>query len=417
VFKVWVPKEVSAGETRVAATPETIKRLVSEGLDVAVESGAGERACFSDERYRQAGARVTATSGWSEADLILKVAPLTAGLVRSEAAACKPGATLVGLLGPHKIAPSTVRELNHARITTFAMELVPRITRAQKMDALSSQGSIAGYKAVLRAADRLPRYFAMLTTAAGTMPAAKVVIMGAGVAGLQAIATAKRLGAVVWVTDVRPAVKEQVESLGGKFIDLPMQESGEGQGGYAKEMSREFLERQQAIIAEHVSSADVVITTAQIPGRPAPLLLTAAMVDRMRPGSVIVDLAAEQGGNCALTQPGREIVHGGVSILGQLNLPASMPMDASTLYARNVLELVLHLLKKDPAGARLNVDLDDEITAGTLLTHAGQIRHAPTAVRVAASADVMGVGTGKAGDAGKTADTGKAAADSRPVLA
>jgi NAD(P) transhydrogenase subunit alpha len=200
-------------------------------------------------------------------------------------------------------------------------------------------------------------------------------------------------------------VKEQVESLGGKFIDLPMQESGEGQGGYAKEMSREFLERQQAIIAEHVSSADVVITTAQIPGRPAPRLLTAAMVDRMRPGSVIVDLAAEQGGNCALTQPGREIVHGGVSILGQLNLPASMPMDASTLYARNVLELVLHVLKKGDDGPRVNIDLDDEITAGTLLTHAGQIRHAPTAARVAASADVPGLGTG-----GKAAPAG-------PVLA
>jgi NAD(P) transhydrogenase subunit alpha len=398
VVTVWVPKEVSAGETRVAATPETIKRLVKEGLEVVVEAGAGERACISDQRYRDAGARVTSAPAWGTADLVLKVAPLATVAGKSEAAALKPGATLIGLLAPHKIAPATLRELVQARISAFAMELVPRITRAQKMDALSSQGSIAGYKAVLRAAERLPRYFAMLTTAAGTMPAAKVVIMGAGVAGLQAIATAKRLGAVVWVSDVRPAVKEQVESLGGKFIDLPMQESGEGQGGYAKEMSREFLERQQAIIGEHIASADAVITTAQIPGKPAPRLVTSAMVERMRPGSVIVDLAAEQGGNCALTQPGRELVHNGVLIQGQLNLPASMPLDASTLYARNVLELVLHLLAKKDAdkasadtAARVNVDLDDEITAGTLLTHAGQVRHAPSAARLSAGTGATGV--------------------------
>jgi NAD(P) transhydrogenase subunit alpha len=238
MLKVWVPKEVAAGETRVAATPETVKRLVKEGLEVAVESGAGDQAYLGDERYKEAGARIGAPGEWGQADLILKVAPLTLNpkLGKDEAAAMKPGAVLISFLSPHKNVPM-VRSLVSAKVSALAMELVPRITRAQKMDALSSQASIAGYKAVLLAASRLPRYFPMLMTAAGTIPSAKVVIMGAGVAGLQAIATAKRLGAVVWVSDVRPAVKEQVESLGGKFIDLPMQESGEGQGGYAKEMS------------------------------------------------------------------------------------------------------------------------------------------------------------------------------------
>jgi NAD(P) transhydrogenase subunit alpha len=382
MLKVWVPKEVAAGETRVAATPETVKRLVKEGLEVVVESGAGDQAYLGDERYKEAGARIGAPGEWSQADLILKVAPLMANpkLGKDEAAAMKPGAVAISFFSPHKNLPM-VRALVAGKVSSLAMELVPRITRAQKMDALSSQASIAGYKAVLLAAGRLPRYFPMLMTAAGTIPSAKVVIMGAGVAGLQAIATAKRLGAVVWVSDVRPAVKEQVESLGGKFIDLPMQESGEGQGGYAKEMSKEFLEKQQAIIAEHVASADAVITTAQIPGKPAPRLVTAATVQKMRPGSVIVDLAAEQGGNCELTEPGKEVLKHRVLIMGQLNLPASMPLDASTLYARNVLELVLHVAK----GGKLNVDLEDEITKGTLLTHDGKVVHAPTAALVAGS--------------------------------
>ena len=385
MLKVWVPREAAGGETRVAATPESVKRMVKEGLVVAVEGGAGEQAFFSDVRYREAGATVVGSgpglaAQWAQADLILKVAPpgLNPGLGRDEAAVVKSGGVVIGFLAPHK-SPPMVRTLLAGKVTALAMELVPRITRAQKMDALSSQGSIAGYKAVLRAAERLPRYFPMLTTAAGTIPSAKVVVMGAGVAGLQAIATAKRLGAVVWVSDVRPAVKEQVESLGGKFIDLPMQESGEGQGGYAKEMSREFIERQQAIIGEHIASADAVITTALIPGKPAPRLVTKAMVQRMRPGSIIIDLAAEQGGNCELTEPGREVVKHQVLIQGQLNLPATMPEGASTLYARNVLELVLHLVKD----GKLNIDLSDEITAGTLLTHDGRIIHAPTAALLA----------------------------------
>jgi NAD(P) transhydrogenase subunit alpha len=380
MLKVWVPREVAAGETRVAATPETVKRLVKEGLDVAVESGAGDQAYLGDDRFQEAGARIGAPAEWGQADIILKVAPPQANpkLGKDEAAALKPGAVVISFFNPHKNVP-LVKAMVNGKITSLAMELVPRITRAQKMDALSSQASIAGYKAVLLAASRLPRYFPMLMTAAGTIPSAKVVIMGAGVAGLQAIATAKRLGAVVWVSDVRPAVKEQVESLGGKFIDLPMAESGEGKGGYAKEMSKEFLEKQQAIIAEHVSSADAVITTAQIPGKPAPRLVTAATLQRMRPGSVIVDLAAEQGGNCELTEPGREVIKHRVLIMGQLNLPASMPFDASTLYARNVLELVLHVVK----AGKLELDLEDEITKGTLLTHGGKVVHAPTAALVA----------------------------------
>lgn len=378
MLKVFVPREVSDGETRVAATPESIKAMKKEGLDVAVEAGAGEAAFVSDDRFREAGARVVtdAAAEWSQADLVLKVAPPqdSPRLGKNEGQLLKPGAVLIAFMSPHKSLPM-VRTLVDRKTTALAMELVPRITRAQKMDALSSQASLAGYKAVLLAAGRLPKYFPLLMTAAGTIAQAKVVIMGAGVAGLQAIATAKRLGAAVWVSDVRPAVKEQVESLGGKFINLPMQESGEGTGGYAKEMSAEFLQRQQAIIGEHIASADVVITTAQIPGKAAPRLVTAAMVQRMRPGSVIVDLAAEQGGNCELTEAGRDVVKHGVAILGVTNLPATMPADASTLYARNVLELVLHIAK----GGTLKLDLDDEITKGTLLVHDGRIVHAPTA--------------------------------------
>ena len=374
--KLFVPKETQAGETRVAATPETVKAYVKAGLEVVVEANAGRAAHMLDPSYEQAGARITSSpaSEWGQADLILKVN----GPSADEAALIKPAGVLVSFISPHKNLP-LVNALVAKKVTTLAMELVPRITRAQKMDALSSQASIAGYKAVLIGATRLDKYFPLLMTAAGTVQPAKVVIMGAGVAGLQAIGTAKRLGAVVWVSDVRPAAKEQVESLGGKFIDLPMEESGEGQGGYAKEMSKEFLAKQQAIIAEHVASADVVITTAQIPGKPAPRLVSAATVERMRPGSVIVDLAAEQGGNCELTEAGKDVVKHEVLIIGSTNLPASMPLDASMLYSRNVAALVLHLLKKDDAGVSLHIDITEEVTGGTLLTHAGVVMHAPTA--------------------------------------
>jgi len=294
-------------------------------------------------------------------------------LGRHEAEALKQGAILVGLMSPHRNV-DMVKRLLANKVSTFAMELVPRITRAQSMDVLSSQANIAGYKAVLLAAANLPKYFPLFMTAAGTIQPARVVIMGAGVAGLQAIATARRLGAVVEVSDIRPAVKEQVQSLGAKFIDLPNLESGEGQGGYAKEMSAEFIQKQQEILTARIAAADVVITTALIPGRPAPRLVTAAMVERMKPGSVIVDLAAEQGGNCELTEAGKTVIKHNVRIMGEANLPASMPYDASLMFARNVLSL-LNLFAK---GGQLKLDLNDEVIKGTLLTHDGAVFHAPT---------------------------------------
>ena len=384
MLKVLIVKERTRGEARVAATPETVKRLVNEGLEVAVERGAGEAAYLLDDRYQNAGGRLIAdlAAEWATADAVFKVTPLGANaqLGKDEASALKPGALVISFLQPYRNLPM-VKTLASGKVTALAMELVPRITRAQSMDALSSQANIAGYKAVLLAASHLGKYFPMLMTAAGTIPPAKVVVMGAGVAGLQAVATAKRLGAVVWVSDVRPVVKEQVESLGGRFIDLPAQESGEGQGGYAKEMSKDFLARQQAIIKEHITTADVVITTALIPGKPAPRLVTAGMVQSMRPGSVIVDLAAEQGGNCELTEADQEVSKCGVTILGHTNLPSTMPLDASTLYARNVLELALLVFK----GGKLNLDLNDEIIKGVLLTHDGQITHGPTALAAKAA--------------------------------
>ena len=379
-----VPKERSPGETRVAATPETVKRFVKEGFAVQVEPGAGESAHIRDSVYEAAGATVTKDlkATWSNADFVLKVnAPMDGNpLVGDEALALKESAVLVSFMAPHKNI-ATIRKLRDRKVSTLAMELIPRISRAQNMDALSSQASIAGYKAVLLAASHLDRYFPLLMTAAGTIQPSRVVIMGAGVAGLQAIATARRLGAIVEVSDIRPAVKEQVESLGGKFIELPMQESGEGKGGYAKEMSKEFLEKQQAIVRERIVAADVVITTALIPGKPAPRLVTADTVKAMRPGAVIVDLAVEQGGNCELSELGKDVEKHGVLIIGHPNLPATMPADASTLYARNVLNLIVHIAK----GAALNLDLNDEIVKETLLTHAGQITHAPTAEKLAAS--------------------------------
>lgn len=378
-MNVFVPKE-RAGENRAAASPETVKKMVGKGLAVTVAAGAGAGAHFSDEAYREAGARIAEgdagpawDQAWGDADLVLKVAPPTPDEVRR----MKPGAALIAFLAPDRHL-DTVRALVERNISALAMELVPRITRAQPMDALSSQASIAGYKAVLVAAARLGRYFPLLMTAAGTIPPSRVVIMGAGVAGLQAIATAKRLGAVVEVSDIRPAVKEQVESLGGRFIELPMAESGEGEGGYAREMTAEFLARQREIVQRHLAQAEVCITTALVPGKRAPVLLTRGMVEAMRPGSVIVDLAVEQGGNCELSRAGEEVVHHGVVILGPADLPSQTAHDATTLYARNVWALVADLLKD---GA-LKLDLADEVVAGTLLAHAGEIRHRPTADRL-----------------------------------
>jgi NAD(P) transhydrogenase subunit alpha len=372
---VFIPRESRPGETRVAATPETVRRMIKLGLEVVVERGAGQGSSFPDADYEAAGARLTddpATAAGA-ADVVLTVRPPDSG----DVSALKPGALLVGLLAPHHNL-DLVRALAAGNVTSISMELIPRITRAQSMDALSSQASIAGYRAVLLAAWRLPKYFPLLMTAAGTIAPARVVVMGAGVAGLQAIATARRLGAVVEVSDIRPVVKEQVESLGGKFIPLPDiagHSGGEGQGGYAKEMGEEFLRQQREIVTKHLSNANAVVTTALVPGRPAPRLVTREMVEVMKPGSVIVDLAIEQGGNCELSQADQEVLHHGVLILAPSNLVAGMPFDASALYAKNVLALLQPLLKEGAVA----IDTADEVVAGSLLTHGGAVIHKPTA--------------------------------------
>lgn len=368
-MKVLVVREHRADERRVAATPETVRKFVSAGFTVFVEAGAGERAGFVDEAYVKVGAEIVreAPRARANADILLAVA-------LEDASDLKEGATLISFLTPHKNL-ELVRALVARKVSAFAMELVPRTTRAQSMDALSSQANLAGYKAVLLAASNLDKYFPLLMTAAGTVKPARVVIMGAGVAGLSAIATAKRLGAVVEVSDIRPETKEQVESLGGKFIELPKSgESADGGGGYAKEMSAEFLARQREIVAARIAQADVVITTAQIPGRPAPRLITTDVVERMRPGAVIVDLAAESGGNCELTVLGEIKEHRGVRIMGTANIPSTVPGDASVLYARNIYSLMELLAPK----AKLTINLDDEIIRGTLLTYEGKVMHAPT---------------------------------------
>jgi NAD(P) transhydrogenase subunit alpha len=382
MLTVLVTKERVDGETRVSATPDTVKQMIKAGLSVSVEAGAGQQAFFSDKQYTEAGATVCPDpkAAWAAADVILKVRAPEKHAALDEILAPKEGAVVVGFLAPYK-NDDMIRRFAEKRVTSLPMELVPRITRAQKMDALSSQANIAGYKAVLIGAVNLPKYFPLFMTAAGTVKPARVVIMGAGVAGLQAIATAKRLGAVVEASDVRPETQEQVQSLGGKFIELPKtEEQGSGTGGYAREVSADFLKAQQEIVGRHVAQADVVITTALVPGRPAPKLLPAWMVEKMKPGAVIVDLAAEQGGNCELTEKDKEVRKHGVLIIGHTNLPATMPADASMLYARNVWALLQNIVTKEGA---LNLDLTDEVTGGTLLTHDGKIVHAPTATRLA----------------------------------
>jgi NAD(P) transhydrogenase subunit alpha len=381
MLRVLVAKERVAGETRVSATPETIKKMVAGGVAVTVEAGAGENAFISDQQYTDAGAEIGAepAAAWAAADIVLKVRAPEKHAAFDEIEAPKDGAVVIGFLAPYK-NDDMIRRYAAKKISSLPMELVPRITRAQKMDALSSQANIAGYKAVLLAAANLPKYFPLFMTAAGTVKPARVVIMGAGVAGLQAIATAKRLGAVVEASDVRPETKEQIMSLGGKFIELPKsEESGAGAGGYAKEVSADFLKAQQEIIGQHVGHADVVITTALVPGRPAPKLVPTWMVEKMKAGSVIVDLAVEQGGNCELSEKDKDVRKHGVLIIGHTNLPATLPADASMLYARNVLALLQNILTKEGA---LNFDLTDEVTSGTLLTHDGKVVHAPTAARL-----------------------------------
>jgi NAD(P) transhydrogenase subunit alpha len=350
--RVGVPRETAAGERRVALVPESVPKLTQQGLDVAIERGAGHEASFPDDAYVDAGAQLVESA--LDADVVVKVAPPSA----EEAAALHEGSVLIGFLAPLTDTEG-IERLRANGVIAFAMESIPRITRAQPLDALSSQATVAGYKGALIAAERLPRFFPMLMTAAGTVAPAKVLVLGAGVAGLQAIATARRLGAVVTGFDVRPVVKEQVESLGAKFLELSVR-GEETEGGYAKELTPEQQAQQQQELAERISEFDAVITTALIPGRPAPRLIPAAAVEAMRPGSVIVDLAAEAGGNCELTTPGEITVEHDVTIVGLSNLPSTMPYHASQLYSRNVTSL-LQLLVED---GELKLDWSDEIVSG-----------------------------------------------------
>ena len=375
---IGVPTETLSGETRVAVTPETAKKLVTQGHAVRVEAGAGLSASVTDAAYEAAGASITDAAGACGAEIVLKVRTPS----DAETAMLRPGAVVVGMLNPFDV--DGLARLATAGATAFALEAAPRTTRAQSMDVLSSQANIAGYKAVIIAADLYQRFFPMLMTAAGTVKAARVVVLGVGVAGLQAIATAKRLGAVIEASDVRPSVKEQVESLGGKFIDVSYdtdeeKEAAVGVGGYARPMPPSWLARQQIEVAKRVAQADIVISTALIPGRAAPTLITEDMVRSMKPGSVIVDIAAGRGpdlsggltgGNCTLSEADKTVVKHGVTIVGDTNLPARVAADASSLYARNVLDFLKLILPKDGG---LKIDLDDDIVAVCLVAHDGQV--------------------------------------------
>jgi H+-translocating NAD(P) transhydrogenase subunit alpha len=380
---IGVPAETRAYETRVAATPETVKKYVSQGHRVTVQSGAGVPASFPDDAFSAVGAEITDAATAFAADLVLKVQSPT----EAELPLIKRGATLVGMLDPFN-ADNAAR-LAATGVTAFALEAAPRTTRAQSLDVLSSQANIAGYKAVLLAADLYPRFMPMLMTAAGTVKAARVLILGAGVAGLQAIATAKRLGAVIEASDVRPAVKEQIESLGAKFLDVPYEtdeerEAAEGVGGYARPMPPSWLTRQAALVYERAKQADIVITTALIPGRAAPTLISTETVQSMKPGSVLIDLAAgrgaevegeagRRGGNCPLTEADKVVVKHGVTLVGYTNLAAMVPADASSLYARNLLDFMKLIVTKEGA---LNIDLADDIVAATLLVRDGAVARA-----------------------------------------
>ncbi|OHC11436.1 MAG: NADP transhydrogenase subunit alpha [Pseudomonadales bacterium GWC1_66_9] len=366
---IGVPLETHIGETRVAATPETVKKLVSQGHTITVQSGAGVDASLPDSAFEAVGAKIGDAAATLGADLVLKVvAPSPA-----ELAQMKTGAVLVGMLNPFD--DDNIARMAERGITAFALEAAPRTSRAQSLDVLSSQANIAGYKAVILAANHYPRFMPMLMTAAGTVKAARVLILGAGVAGLQAIATAKRLGAVIEASDVRPAVKEQIESLGAKFVDVPFEtdeerQCAEGVGGYARPMPPSWMERQAKAVHERAKQADIVITTALIPGRKAPTLLHEATVQEMKPGSVVVDLAAAQGGNCPLTVPDEVVVRHGVTIVGHSNLPALVAADASALYARNLLDFLKLIVDKD---GQFRLDLEDDIVKACLMCEGGRV--------------------------------------------
>ena len=364
-IQICVPKEVRKDEQRVALVPDTVKRLATEGLLINIQSGAGELVGYTDADYENASIVADSKELLGKADITLMVNPATNEQIEQ----LKDGSVLIGYMDPHTDL-QRFSKLKNKNISAFSMELIPRISRAQAMDALSSQASIAGYKAVLLAANILGRFFPMLTTAAGTIRPSKVLVIGAGVAGLQAIATARRLGAIVEAYDVRAATKEQVESLGAKFVDIEIK--AEGDGGYARELTEEEKQQQQEILAKHVAAADVIITTAAIPGRTSPRIISTAMVEGMRGGSVIVDLAAEGGGNCELTKAAETVLHQGVKIYGPVNVPSMVGNHASEMYSKNLLNF-LELLIQDGA---INIDLEDEIISSSLITHAGAIHHA-----------------------------------------
>jgi NAD(P) transhydrogenase subunit alpha len=366
-MKLAVPKETKLKENRVALTPDVVKELVKAGFEVMIESGAGMNSFFSDEMYTAAGASITDKSKvYADADVVLKVnAPGAEDIARMKKQSVLISFVFAGT------SPEVVNACEKAGISAFSMDAIPRISRAQKMDALSSQANLAGYKAVLMAADTLGKILPMMTTAAGTIRPSKVVIFGAGVAGLQAIATAKRLGAVVEVSDIRPETKEQVESLGGKFIEMKGDASVKIEGGYVKGVSEDFLKMQQELVGKHVKEADIVITTALIPGRKAPLLVTEEMVKSMRFGSVILDMAVEQGGNVVGSELNKNVQKHGVTIIGEGNIPSLLPMNASALYAKNIQTLLLHLADKD----KFKWEMDEEITKGSLIVHNGEAVH------------------------------------------
>jgi NAD(P) transhydrogenase subunit alpha len=376
-MKIVILKERRPHETRVAATPETVKKLKALGAEVTVEAGAGSAAAFTDQAYIDAGATIVpdAAAATAAGDIVFKIQrPMSASEGLDEIGLLRAGQTLmspIGALTNHEL----VQALAARGVTAFALELIPRITRAQSMDILSSQANLAGYKAVLLAANNFGRIFPQMMTPGGTLAPARAFIMGVGVAGLQAIATARRLGAVVTATDVRPATREQVQSLGGKFIAVEDEEfkAAETAGGYAKEMSADYRAKQAALVADHIKAQDIVVTTALIPGRKAPVLVTEDMVRTMKPGSVIVDMAVEQGGNCPLSEVGKVVESHGVKIVGPANLPAELPTDASSLFARNLLNFITPMVDKETKA--LKIDLDDEVVKGTLVTRDGQIVH------------------------------------------
>ena len=374
-MNVAVLGETQPGETRVALIPATVRELAKIGCDVTVTSGAGVASHFADEEYKEAGATVVVdtAAAMQRAQIVVKVqAPSD-----EEIEGLPDGVVLVSLLSP-LTEPELIGRLAKAGVSAFALEMIPRITRAQGMDVLSSQATVAGYKAVLMGADALSKFLPMFMTAAGTIRPGKVLVLGAGVAGLQAIATARRLGAKVEAFDVRPEVKEQIESLGAKFLETEHDVTAEGEGGYAKELSAEQHQRELELIAAHIVDTDLVITTAQIPGRPAPRLITEKMVDSMRPGSVIVDFAAASGGNCAGAVEGETVIRNGVKIIGPANLPAGIPVHASQMFAKNVANLLKELVTE----GELSLDFDDEVVDGSCVTHGGEVRHGPTKERL-----------------------------------